>query len=244
MVIGTGWEAEQYARALQFAVVAIAVVCGRAIERVRAVANRLSVGGVRSAWRSVFDKFKLDIAAMATPDTPHRDMAETATRPGRVCEMPMGMNAADARDMLAAVPEAGVKHASGATSCLEHVFMHLKALLAGDTIGDLIGTDNETHRGLPHVYPFSRFHCLGQAGPPRYGRAGRPRTGGRSGSIFRVRSGTRSLRPAITAPKVPGAKSVKERTVLYRPSTVELLSNGEAMRPPPDDRAMCPSSRQ
>jgi hypothetical protein len=199
-VIGNGWGAEGYARALQRAGVAIAGVCGRTIERVRALATRLSVESVRSAGRSVLAEFKPDIVATATPGGPHREIAEVAAQQGFniLREKPMGANAAGARDMLTGIREASAKHANGAASWLEPVLIHLRALLADKSVGDLNGIDVETHIGLWHVLPYSWSRPLGQAGPLRYGRRGRPRAGGRSDRISRVCSWTCSLRLSIT----------------------------------------------
>jgi predicted dehydrogenase len=66
--------------------------------------------------------------------------------------------------MLHAVRKAKVKHAYGATSCLEPAFSFLRTLLADDAIGALTGIDVQSHMGLSRLLPFSWFHRLSQGG--------------------------------------------------------------------------------
>lgn len=123
IVIGTGWAGEGHTRALQAANVEVVAICGRRAEIAQAVASRLGVGEVRLDWRGAISELKPDIVAIATPGGPHREMTEAAAKEGChiFCDKPMGVNAEDARAMLAAARRANVKHAYGATGCLEPV---------------------------------------------------------------------------------------------------------------------------
>jgi predicted dehydrogenase len=166
VVIGTGWAAEGHAQALQAAGVGVVAVCGRTRERASALATRLGIEGVRLDWRSALAELKPDIVAIATPGGPHREMAEAAAQEGChiFCDKPMGVNAADARAMLQAVRKAGVRHAYGATSCLEPAFSFLRSLLADDAVGALTGIDVQSQMGLSPLLPFSWFHRLSEGG--------------------------------------------------------------------------------
>lgn len=166
IVIGTGWAAEGHAQALCAAGVAVAAICGRSQDRAEALAARLGISLVRLNWRSALSELKPDIVAIATPGAAHREMAEAAAQEGChvFSEKPMGVDAADARAMLAAVRRAGVKHAYGATGCLEPVFLQARQLIADGTVGTLIGVDVQTHMGQSPLLPFSWFHELGQGG--------------------------------------------------------------------------------
>lgn len=166
VVIGTGWAAEGHAQALQASDVEAVAVCGRSLEHASALATRLGIGGVRQDWRSALSELKPDIVAIATPGGPHREMAQAAAQEGChiFCDKPMGVNATDARAMLYAVRKARVKHAYGATSCLEPAFAFLRALLADDAVGSLTGIDVQSHMGLSPLLPYSWFHELSQGG--------------------------------------------------------------------------------
>jgi predicted dehydrogenase len=166
VVIGTGWAAEGHVRALQSAGVEVVAVCGRTPERAQALASQFGIESVRLDWHGALTELKPDIVAIATPGGAHREMVEAAAqeRCHIFCDKPMGVNAADARAMVAAVRRAGVKHAYGATSCLEPVFVKMRGLLADDTIGTLTGIEVQTHMGLSPLLPYSWFHQLDQGG--------------------------------------------------------------------------------
>jgi predicted dehydrogenase len=165
-VIGTGWAGEGHTLALQAADVDVVAVCGRKADVAQALASRMGVAEVRLDWRSALSELKPDIVAIATPGGPHREMAEAAAQEGChiFCDKPMGVNAADARAMLAAARRANVKHAYGATSCLEPVFEVVRTLLADGAVGKLTGIDVQTHMGLSRLLPYSWFHQLSQGG--------------------------------------------------------------------------------
>ena len=166
IVIGTGWAGEGHTQALQSANVDVVAICGRREDVARTVASRLGVGEVRLDWRSAISHLKPDIVSIATPGGPHREMVEAAAQQGChiFCDKPMGANAADARAMLAAVRRANVKHAYGATSCLEPVFSVAHALIADGAVGTLTDIDVQVRMGLPTLLPYSWFHDLSQGG--------------------------------------------------------------------------------
>lgn len=166
IVIGTGWAGEGHTQAMQAADVEVVAICGRRIEIAEALAARVGVGEVRLDWRSALADFKPHIVAIATPGGPHREITEAAAGEGChiFCDKPMGVNAADARAMLAAVRNAGVKHAYGATGCLEPVFSTVRGLVADGAIGALTGVDVQVRMGLSPHLPYSWFHELSQGG--------------------------------------------------------------------------------
>ena len=166
IVIGTGWAGEGHTQAMQAADVQVMAICGRRMEIAKALAGRVGVGEVRLDWRSALAEFKPDIVAIATPGGLHREMTEAAVAEGChiFCDKPMGVNAADARAMLAAVRKAGVKHAYGATGCLEPVFSTVRVLVADGAIGALTGVDVQVRMGLSAHLPHSWFHQLSQGG--------------------------------------------------------------------------------
>ena len=112
-------------------------------------------------------EFQPDIVAIATTAAPHCEMAVAAAAAGchMVCEKPLAVNAAQARQMLQAVERAGVKHAYGATGCYWPPSIHMRRLLADGLIGPLREIEYLVHfPPSPTVMPYSWFHQLSQGG--------------------------------------------------------------------------------
>lgn len=166
IVIGTGWAGEGHTKALQAASVDVVAVCGRKREVAQSMAARVGVNNVHLDWRNAISELRPDIVTVATPGGQHREMVEAAAQHGChiFCEKPMGVDAADARAMLDAVRQAGVKHAYGATSCLEPPFAYVRDLIAQGAIGTLTGIDVQYRLGLSPLLPYGWFHELSQGG--------------------------------------------------------------------------------
>ncbi|MDP9310226.1 MAG: Gfo/Idh/MocA family oxidoreductase [Chloroflexota bacterium] len=142
-------------------------LCGRTPEPSQALAQRLGVSAVRFDWRSALDEFRPDIVAITTPAGPHRDMAVAAAEAGChvACEKPLGVNAAEAREMLAAGERKGVKHAYAATGCYAPFFGYVRSLLSEGVIGMVREIDYMVHDfNLPPLVPRFWVHQLESGG--------------------------------------------------------------------------------
>ncbi len=66
-------------------------------------------------WRKVVTREDVDLISIATPNYLHKEIAIEAAKNGKhiLCEKPLANNLAEARDMLKAVENAGVKHCCG-----------------------------------------------------------------------------------------------------------------------------------
>src|SRR5262245_7158442 len=113
VVVGTGWAGEGHTIALRDAGVEVVAMGGRTPEAAKAMAGKLGIEDVRFDWQQALEALRPDIVSIATSAAPHREMAEFAAHLGShiMCDKPLGVNAAEARAMLAAVEQAGVKHA-------------------------------------------------------------------------------------------------------------------------------------
>ena len=118
VVIGTGWAGEGHTLALRAAGVNVVALCGRSPEPANAMAQTMGIEDVRFDWRQAIEELRPDIVSIATPAAPHQGMVEFAAQQGChiLCEKPLGVNATEARAMLAAVEQAGIKHAYASTS--------------------------------------------------------------------------------------------------------------------------------
>jgi predicted dehydrogenase len=85
-----------------------------------------------------------------------------------ICEKPLAVNATEARRMLQAVEQAGVKHGYAATGGYDPVYIHTRALLAAGLIGPVRLI--EYHLMLPMLtgllpyLPYSWNHQVSQGG--------------------------------------------------------------------------------
>lgn len=77
------------------------------------------------------------------------------------CEKPLGVNAAEAREMLAAGERKGVKHAYAATGCYAPFFGYVRSLLSEGVIGMVREIDYMVHDfNLPPLVPRFWVHQL------------------------------------------------------------------------------------
>ena len=91
------------------------VICGRKEEGARAAQERYGWEEYCTDWRQVVERADIDVVDVCAPGDTHVMMAVPAAEAGKhvFCEKPLANNLADAKTMLAAVREAGVKHMAG-----------------------------------------------------------------------------------------------------------------------------------
>jgi len=84
--------------------------CGRSEGKVRAFAENWGWESVETDWRSLVERDDIDAIDICTPNRFHRDIAIAAARAGKMvlCEKPLAMNGAEAREMTEAIERAGV----------------------------------------------------------------------------------------------------------------------------------------
>lgn len=87
----------------------LAVLCGRAAERTEPLASAFGWAEVADDWEQVVARDDLDLIDVCTPTGSHHEIVCAAAAPNRtlLCEKPMGVDAAQAQAMLAAVRRAG-----------------------------------------------------------------------------------------------------------------------------------------
>jgi myo-inositol 2-dehydrogenase/D-chiro-inositol 1-dehydrogenase len=85
-------------------------VCARNADRVRAFASNWGYESVETDWRALVDRKDIDVIDIASPNDTHAEIAVAAARAGKMvmCEKPLGRNAAEAEQMVAAVESARV----------------------------------------------------------------------------------------------------------------------------------------
>lgn len=93
--------------------VRLRALCGRDEAGVRAAADRFGWETIETDWRTLVERDDIDLIDICTPSGPsHTEIALAAAKAGKhiFCEKPLAASLADARAMLEAVQQAGVKH--------------------------------------------------------------------------------------------------------------------------------------
>lgn len=87
-------------------------ICGRNKEGVERAAAQFGWETAVTDWRELVKRDDIDIVDINAPSDVHKDIAVAAARAGKhvFCEKPLALTLADAREMLQAAEEAGVKH--------------------------------------------------------------------------------------------------------------------------------------
>jgi predicted dehydrogenase len=88
------------------------VIAGRDEAAVAQAGEQLGAARATSDWRELIGSSDVDIVDVVTPGSSHHDIAIAAAQAGKhvLCEKPLANTLEEARDMLAAVTDAGVKH--------------------------------------------------------------------------------------------------------------------------------------
>ena len=109
-VIGVGWgshvQVPGFRAAAGFEPVAL---CARSRDRLDKVANKLGIEDTSTDWESFVTRDDLDIISVATPTALHHEMTMAALDAGKavLCEKPLAVDLAAARDMVAAAQKSG-----------------------------------------------------------------------------------------------------------------------------------------
>ncbi|HYF93285.1 MAG TPA: Gfo/Idh/MocA family oxidoreductase [Symbiobacteriaceae bacterium] len=87
-------------------------ICGRDRGAVAEAAARYGWQEYETDWRRLVARPDIDVIDIGTPNNSHCEIALAAARAGKhiLCEKPLAMTVAEAREMLAAVQSAGVTH--------------------------------------------------------------------------------------------------------------------------------------
>lgn len=118
-VIGTGGQAKYvhldgYARCPQASIVAL---CDTNTELLAQRAEELGVSKTFTDYRELLAQPDVDAVSICTPNVVHKEIAIAAVRQGKhvLCEKPIAMSYADAREMADAAERAGVRHMTAFT---------------------------------------------------------------------------------------------------------------------------------
>jgi myo-inositol 2-dehydrogenase/D-chiro-inositol 1-dehydrogenase len=85
-------------------------LCARNADRAKAFAANWGYESVETDWRALVERKDIDVVDIASSNDTHHDIAIAAAKAGKIvmCEKPLGRNAKEAEEMVAAVESAGV----------------------------------------------------------------------------------------------------------------------------------------
>jgi predicted dehydrogenase len=93
----------------------LTAICGRDEQGVRQAALKYGWESYETSFEKLVHRDDIDIVDITAPSNAHKEIAIAAAESGKhvFCEKPLALTLADAREMLAAVNKAGVKHQIG-----------------------------------------------------------------------------------------------------------------------------------
>lgn len=138
-IIGTSWWTDlMFLPSLNSHPAAeIVAICGRNRERGEALAKEHHIAEVYTDYRALIKEAELDAVVVATPDDLHFSMTMAALEAGLhvLCEKPMALNVAHAKQMTEAATSAGVKHMVLFTWRWIPIFQYVKQLIDDGFVG-------------------------------------------------------------------------------------------------------------
>lgn len=85
-------------------------ICARSADKAKAFADNWGWESVETDWRKLVERPDIDVIDIGSPNNTHYEIALAAAAAGKMvlCEKPLAMNGAQAREMTAAIEKAGV----------------------------------------------------------------------------------------------------------------------------------------
>ena len=168
-VIGLGmgsWHIEAFASHPQADVVAIA---DPNTERLRELGDKYNIKGRYENAETMFANETLDVVSIATPNSFHKPLTIAALEAGAhvLCEKPMAMNAAEAREMIAAAKAADRRLMINFSYRFTSDAMQLKREVESGILGEIYYARTEWLRckGLPGFGGWFGQKSLSGGGP-------------------------------------------------------------------------------
>ena len=140
-LIGTGFMGRTHAEAIRrLGNVEIAAVASSSEERAREFAERYGIGRATGDFRTILADSGIHAVHVLTPNALHREVALAALEAGKhvVCEKPLTVSVAEARDLVAAAEK------NGRANCVEHnlryypLVQQAREMIAGGELGEVL----------------------------------------------------------------------------------------------------------
>lgn len=152
---------------------ALRAACGRNADDLARFAQQFGWQSVETSWERLVSRDDIDVVDICTPNALHRQIAVAAARAGKhiLCEKPLAMNAAEARQMLDAVRQAGVCHMVAFNYRRAPAIALAKQLIDQGKLGKIWHFNAVYYQDwlVDFNCPFLWRHDIGQAGSGAHG---------------------------------------------------------------------------
>ena len=117
----------------------MAVICGRNKDAVEAAASQFGWAETETDWNALIAREDIDMIDINAPSDAHKEIALSAAKAGKhiFCEKPLALNLNDAREMLQAAEEAGIKHMIGFNYRFSPAVQLAKKLVKSGRLGSI-----------------------------------------------------------------------------------------------------------
>lgn len=117
----------------------MAVICGRNKDAVEAAASQFGWAETETDWNALIAREDIDIIDINAPSDAHKEIALAAAKAGKhiFCEKPLALNLKDAREMLQAAEDAGIKHMTGFNYRFSPAVQLAKKLVESGRLGSI-----------------------------------------------------------------------------------------------------------
>ena len=115
-------------------------MAGSSDAKARAFADANSIPGATGDWKSLVGSKEVDAVHILTPNVQHCEMVKAFAKAGQhvLCEKPLAMSAAEARDMLQTAEKSNVVHATNHNLRYYPMVQHARAMIAAGDLGDVL----------------------------------------------------------------------------------------------------------
>jgi len=140
-MIGTGFMGKVHTEAVRrLGNVEVVSVAGSSDAKARAFADASSIPGATGNWKSLVGAKEVDAVHILTPNVQHCEMVKAFAKAGQhvLCEKPLAMSAAEARDMLKTAEKSNVVHATNHNLRYYPMVQHARAMIANGDLGDIL----------------------------------------------------------------------------------------------------------
>jgi predicted dehydrogenase len=140
-MIGTGFMGKVHTEAVRrLGNVEVVAVAGSSDAKARSFADSNSIPGATGDWKSLVGSKEVEAVHILTPNVQHCEMVKTFAKAGQhvLCEKPLAMNAAEARDMLKTAEKYNVVHATNHNLRYYPMVQHARAMIAQGDLGDIL----------------------------------------------------------------------------------------------------------
>lgn len=115
------------------------VICGRNEDAVKLAASQFGWMSTETDWRELIARDDIDVIDINAPSNAHKEIALAAAKSGKhiFCEKPLALSLHDAREMLVAAEEAGIKHMTGFNYRFSPAVQLVKKLIESGRLGTI-----------------------------------------------------------------------------------------------------------